>query len=88
MVYRDCLKHLSKGQQAYSKVAQQSPLLETEFLNNGVRPVSFPLTPFYDIFTKGKEIKVPEDLKGFKLRASGGVFTETLNYALEPHPYQ
>ncbi|MDR7076143.1 TRAP-type C4-dicarboxylate transport system substrate-binding protein [Neobacillus niacini] len=69
-----------QGATAYSKIAQKSPILETEFLNNGVRPISLAFTPFYDMMTNGKEIKVPEDLKGMKIRASGGVFTESLNY--------
>ncbi len=69
-----------QGAQAYHKIAQQSPVLDKEFLNNGVRLVSATLTPLYNIISNKKEIKVPEDLKGFKLRATPGVFTEIFNY--------
>ncbi|MDR7076138.1 TRAP-type C4-dicarboxylate transport system substrate-binding protein [Neobacillus niacini] len=68
-----------QGTTAYSKIAQQSPVLETEFLKNGVRPIAMDIPPFYDIVTTGKEIKVPEDLKGLKIRTSGGVFSEVMN---------
>ncbi len=69
-----------QGATAYYNIAQQSPVLEAEFLNNGVRPLSVTMTPFYEIFTNGKEIKVPEDLKGFKQQVAGGIFTEIFKY--------
>ncbi len=65
---------------AYAKVNQQSPMLETDFLRHGVRPVSFYMNPPYEFYTNGTEIKVPEDLKGLKIKAAGGVYNEALNY--------
>ncbi|MDR7076139.1 TRAP-type C4-dicarboxylate transport system substrate-binding protein [Neobacillus niacini] len=70
-----------QGATAYYNIAQHSPVLETEFLNNGVRPVSLALTPFFDIMTTGKKIKVPEDLEGLKIFAPGRVNTEVFNYS-------
>ncbi|SDL95483.1 TRAP-type C4-dicarboxylate transport system, substrate-binding protein [Bacillus sp. OK048] len=69
-----------QGATAYYNIAQQSPVLETEFLNNGVRPIAVTMTPSYELFTNGKKIKVPEDLKGFKQQVAGGIFTEIFNY--------
>lgn len=69
-----------KGSKAFLEVALQEPMLEIDFLRHGVRPLSMFVTPTSDIFTDEKEIKVPEDLKGFKIRTSGGVFTEALDF--------
>jgi TRAP-type C4-dicarboxylate transport system substrate-binding protein len=70
-----------QGSKAYHKISQQSPMLETDFLNNGVRPLIAMTTMPYDLFTKGKEIKTPDDLKGMKIRVTGGVTTEFFNFA-------
>lgn len=69
----------SQGAQAYRNIAYQSPVLEADYLDNGVRPVSTALTPFYDIFNNQKEIKVPKDIEGLKIRAAGGVFSQILD---------
>lgn len=70
-----------EGSFAYYNVSQKSPMLETDYLNNGVRPVFNMATPTYDILTNGKEVKVPGDLKGFTIRSSGGVISEALKFA-------
>ncbi|MEH7177976.1 TRAP transporter substrate-binding protein [Neobacillus vireti] len=69
-----------QGTMAYHAVIQQSPILEKDFLNNGVRPITTFLTPTLEFYTKGKEIKVPEDLKGLKVRTPGGVASEILEF--------
>ena len=53
---------------AYNELLQENQIiLETDFLNNGVRPiVSYVSTP-YELWTTGREIRVPSDLKGVKL---------------------
>lgn len=65
---------------AFHTVSQQSPVLENDFLNNGVRPVATYVTPPFDFFTKDIEIKVPEDLKGLKVRSPGGVQSKLLEF--------
>ncbi|SDL96246.1 TRAP transporter substrate-binding protein [Bacillus sp. OK048] len=69
-----------QGAQAFFKMSQQSPALEEDYLNNGVRLVSSGLTPFYYIFNSKKEVKVPEDAKGLKLRGAGGVLTSIVEH--------
>ena len=69
-----------QGLIAYSEVARKSPMLETDYLKNGVRPLSLSMTPVYEFFTSGKEIRVPDDIKGVKVRAQGGVISEALNF--------
>jgi TRAP-type C4-dicarboxylate transport system substrate-binding protein len=58
---------------ALHTISQQEPMLTTDFLNNGVRPVANFLVSPYQFFTTGKEVRVPEDLKGEKVRAPGGI---------------
>ena len=70
----------TQGAQAFYKMSQQSPVLESDYLNNGVRLVSSGLTPFYYIFNSVKEIKVPEDLKGLKIRGAGGVLSSIVKH--------
>jgi len=69
-----------QGTMAYHKVSQQSPILDIDFLKNGVRPIGTLLLPSYEFWTTGKEIKVPEDLKGAKVRGPGGILNNTLEY--------
>ncbi|MEH7177975.1 TRAP transporter substrate-binding protein [Neobacillus vireti] len=67
---------------AFHSLSKQDPVLQTDFLRNGVRPVATFVTPAYGFFTKDKlEIKVPEDLSGLKVRAVGGAVTEALEFA-------
>ncbi|WP_249869685.1 TRAP transporter substrate-binding protein [Oceanobacillus saliphilus] len=65
----------TQGAKAYNKVARQEPIFENEFLNHGVRPLSLAFIPVYDMMTDGKEVKVPEDLKGLKIKATGDIFS-------------
>ncbi|WP_174727597.1 TRAP transporter substrate-binding protein DctP [Mesobacillus harenae] len=71
------IPYLSKtshqGSMALHELVKQSPMLEVDFLNNGVRPVITSVTRPYDFFTGGKEIRTPDDLKGKKVRSSGGI---------------
>lgn len=68
----------TNASKALLEVAKQSPMLDTDFQKNGVRPILSFVSPPQEIFTDGKEIKVPEDLKGLKVRASGGALMEVL----------
>lgn len=54
----------------------QGGLLD-EYLKNGVRPVWAFANPPHEIFNTKKDVKVPEDLKGLKIRTAGGLQTLT-----------
>lgn len=70
-----------QGTKAYYDLVQQNEtVLETDFLKNGVRPLTFNVSPTYEIWTTGKEIRVPSDLKGLKVRTPGGVANEFYEY--------
>ncbi|WP_233201371.1 TRAP transporter substrate-binding protein DctP [Sporosarcina sp. P13] len=67
-----------EGTKALHMLNKESPVLETDFLDNGVRPlVSSALLP-NEFWTKGKEIILPSDIKGVKARVTG----EALNKAV------
>lgn len=54
----------------------QGPLLD-EYLKNGVRPVWAFANPPHEVFNTKKEVKVPDNLKGLKIRTAGGLQTIT-----------
>lgn len=54
----------------FTKVAQGS--LKQEYDKIGIRILAASGTPPYQIFTKAKQVKLPEDAKGLKLRGGGG----------------
>lgn len=68
-----------EGTMAYHELSKQSPILENDFLNNGVRPLFGYAIPVYEYWTTGKEIKVPQDLKGMKVRVSGDIATKAMS---------
>lgn len=61
------------------KLIQDDLILQNDFLKNGVRPVVVTTTPPYDILSK-KEIRVPSDLKGVKLKTGSGMQTNLAKY--------
>lgn len=67
-----------QGTLAYQEISQKSPILEMDFLANGIRPVAVALTTPYEFFTNGKEINAPEDVQGLKVRSPGGVANHLL----------
>ncbi len=64
---------------AYLKLSQ-GILLKPEFLKNGIRPVWAFALPSYEIWNKKREVRLPEDTKGLKIRSGGGIMDFTLNY--------
>lgn len=60
----------------YDLIQSNNELLETDFLKNGIRPITTNVSPTYEIWTTGKEIRVPKDVKGLKLRTPGGIANE------------
>lgn len=69
-----------EGSIAYHNLTQQSPMLETDFLKHGVRPLVAITTAPYNVYTKDIKIKTPDDLKGVKLRTSGGLHAEMVEF--------
>ncbi|MGQ9825118.1 MAG: TRAP transporter substrate-binding protein [Desulfotomaculales bacterium] len=53
-----------------------SGLLADEFKKYNVRPIIVHTTPQYDIVTVKKQIKSPSDLKGMKIKTSGGIYNK------------
>ncbi|WP_077213522.1 TRAP transporter substrate-binding protein DctP [Bacillus dakarensis] len=70
-----------QGTMAYYDLLQENDdLLQNEYLNHGVRPILTHVSPTFEIWTTGKELRVPEDLKGVKIRTAGGVLNDVYEY--------
>ncbi|ARD46880.1 hypothetical protein SporoP37_00990 [Sporosarcina sp. P37] len=67
-----------EGTMTYHDLIDNSPILETDFLNNGVRPIFNYDAPGNELWSKKKPIKTPQDIKGLKVRVTG----EVLNHAM------
>ena len=59
------------GVTAFWKLSQTT-LLKPDYLANGVVPIFVYALPPYEIWTTAKQVQKPEDLKGLKLRSTGG----------------
>lgn len=70
-----------EGSVAYFNLSQQDPVLETDYLSNGIRPLLSFMIPPYEVYTKGIEIKTPEDLVNLKIRTAGGISSELMDFA-------
>ncbi|WP_158735675.1 TRAP transporter substrate-binding protein DctP [Alteribacillus sp. YIM 98480] len=69
-----------EGTVVWNRISKQSPILEEDFLPNGVRPIFGFVSQSYDLFTTGEEIKTPDDLEGLRVMSSGGVDSEIIEY--------
>lgn len=67
-----------EGSTTYHELSKQSPILESDYLSNGVRPLFILAPPPSEIWTLGKEIKVPEDLKNTKIRVTGDMLNKAV----------
>jgi TRAP-type C4-dicarboxylate transport system substrate-binding protein len=63
-----------EGSAIYKKLVETTPELTQEFMKYKVRPLIVNSTSQYDIGTVKKAVRSPEDLKGLKLKTSGGLF--------------
>lgn len=70
----------NQGSRAFHEVSQQSPMLETDFLANGVRPIFGYVTNPYDFWGKDKLVKSPEDLRGLQVRSAGGLMNKAVEF--------
>jgi len=63
-----------EGTRIYQRLIDLSPPLRKEFLNNGYRPMAVQTISQYDIGTVDREVRSPEDVKGLRLKSSGGLY--------------
>jgi TRAP-type C4-dicarboxylate transport system substrate-binding protein len=66
------------GTPAFYDTVTSDPILENDFLNNGMRPLWGVMTSTYNLFTRGKEIDGLEDIKGLKLKIIAGNMSESV----------
>lgn len=60
------------GSVAFLDTVMNTPILQQDFLRNGVRPLWGVMTLPYNVFTRNKPIWKVEDLAGLKLKTAGG----------------
>jgi TRAP-type C4-dicarboxylate transport system substrate-binding protein len=63
-----------EGTRIYQRLIETTPELTQEFLKYKVRPLIVNSTSQYDVGTVKKPVRTPEDLRGLKLKTSGGIF--------------
>jgi TRAP-type C4-dicarboxylate transport system substrate-binding protein len=66
------------GTPAFFDTVTSGPILENDFLNNGMRPLWGVMTSTYNLFTRGKQIDGLEDIKGLKLKTIAGNMSESV----------
>ncbi|MAU50957.1 MAG: hypothetical protein CMN17_00970 [Roseovarius sp.] len=66
------------GTPAFFDTVTSDPILQNDFLANGMRPVWGVMTSTYNLFTRGKEIDGLEDIKGLKLKTIAGNMAESV----------
>ena len=66
------------GTPAFFETVTSGPILETDFLANGMRPVWGVMTSTYNLFTRGKEIGGLDDIRGLKLKTIAGNMAESV----------
>lgn len=54
--------------------------VEIDYLRNGIMPLAPIVSPTNQIWSIDKEIRVPEDIKGLKIRTPGGVANEVFEH--------
>ena len=67
-----------EGSMVYHELSKKNPVLGSDYLNNGVRPLFILAPPPSELWTTGKEIKVPEDLKRMKVRVTGDLLNKAV----------
>lgn len=66
------MESVPQSTKASFDLISSSPVLEQDFLNNGVRPLLSYTSTSYEFWTTKQPIKTVDDLKGLKIRTSGG----------------
>lgn len=68
----------ASGNLAIWEVASTSPVLENDFLSNSIRPVLPFANMSFQLLTNKKQVKTLEDIKGLKIRSSGGIMDDII----------
>ncbi len=63
-----------EGTEIFNRLVKECPEITQEYSKYGVRPLYLYSTCQYDVGTVKKPVQSPEDLKGLKLKTSGGLF--------------
>lgn len=75
----------SEGTEIFTRLVRECPEISQEYLKYGVRPLYVSATSQYDVGTVKKPVRSPEDLKGLKLKTSGGMFDKiAARYGISP----
>lgn len=61
-----------EGTHAYQKIVKGETMTKHEFGANKVRPLFVLVLEPYQFYTTNKQVRTPEDVKGLKLRSTGG----------------
>ena len=70
-----------QGTKAYNDLLKENEqVLEKDYLKNGIRPLMGHVSPTYEIWTTEKEIRTPDDMKGIKIRTTGGLANSLYEY--------
>jgi len=64
----------AEGSAIYSELNKRSAELQAEWVKNKVRPLTMVTTSQYNVGTRKKPITKVQDLKGLRLKSSGGIF--------------
>lgn len=70
----------NQGSKAFHELIQQDPVLETDYLKNGVRPLLGYVTNPYDLFSTKGVATSPKDLKGKQIRSSGAFISALIEH--------
>lgn len=71
-------ENCSTGNPAVWEVATTSPVLENDFLSNNIRPVLPFANQTFQLLTNKKLVTSLDDIKGLKIRSSGGVMDKII----------
>lgn len=66
------------GTPAFFDTVSEGPILEHDFLANGMRPLWGVMTSTYNVFTRGVEVGGLDDIKGLKLKSIAGNMSESV----------
>jgi len=66
------IQSAEEGTRASMELIHQEPILSTDFLANGIRPLYSYMSSPYEIYTASKPVKTLNDMKGLKIRNAGG----------------
>jgi len=74
-----------EGTKIYREMVKECPELTDELLKYNVRPLNVTAISQYDVGTTNRPVRSPEDLKGLRLKSSGGIFVNIAKrYGINP----